>query len=109
MIVDTPADEQSAGVVVIVGTDGAAFTLIVTSEKHDKSEAVHLNTLAPTERPLTIVFGFVFETKVPVPETTLHVPVAGDEAAKVVDVTPHNDCTGPASQENSVVKLPASK
>ena len=89
-MVDTPAEEQSAGVVEIVGTTGEAFTLIVTSEKQDKSEAVHLKTLAPTESPFTIVFGSVFETKEPVPDTTLQVPVAGDEAAKVVDVTPHN-------------------
>ena len=38
---------------------------------------------------LLLVFGLVLETKVPEPETTLHVPVAGDTAAKVVDVILH--------------------
>jgi hypothetical protein len=63
----------------------------VTSEVQDKSAAVHLNTFVPTERPLTTVFGFVFETNVPVPETRLQVPVAGELAAKVVEVAAHND------------------
>ena len=65
------------------------FTVIVTSSEQLESEAVHLNIFAPIESPDTEDVGLVEFEKEPVPEIIDQVPVAGDEAANVVDVILH--------------------
>jgi hypothetical protein len=87
---DKVAPEQIAATDANVGVT-VEVTVMVTSEEQDKSEAVHLKTFAPIERPLTVVFGFVLDTNVPEPETTDQEPVAGETAARVADVVAHND------------------
>ena len=84
-VLNTKLSQQFTG----VGSTGCGATVIVTSAKQDKSEAVHLKTFAPEDNPFTTVFGSVLETNVPVPETTLQVPVAGEVAAKDVLVVAH--------------------
>jgi hypothetical protein len=62
------------------------ITTLSDEEVQGELLMVHLNIFAPEDKPLTSVAGlFAFE-KVPVPDTTLHVPVpdVGLFAPKVV-------------------------
>ncbi len=48
----------------------------------------HCSTTVPSDKPVTVVFGFVEEVKTAEPETTLHVPepVVGVFAVSVVEL-----------------------
>ena len=91
VIVAEPFDVHVGAVTLTIGTTGEVLTVIVTSSKQLKSLDVHLKTFAPADNPFTCVLGEVFDVKFPVPETTLQVPVAGEFAAKFVDVELHID------------------
>ena len=78
--------EHIAGTAVKVGIIGE-LTVIVTSSKQDKSEAVHRKTFVPKDKPVTPEVGLFAFAKVADPLVTDHVPVTGKTAAKVVFVT----------------------
>ncbi len=75
---------------VMVKATGASFTVMETSSKQDKSDAVQRNILVPVANPVTLEVKLEGVVMVPEPLILDQVPVAGAVAASVVDVAPHN-------------------
>ena len=92
--------EESSGIVTAVslttgGLIGQIDVVIVTSSKEFGQgglEIVQRKIFAPTDNPVTVVFGLLMFPKVPVPEIIVHVPVPveGELAYKATFIVLHN-------------------
>jgi hypothetical protein len=86
---------------VAVNEEGTTFgwvAVIVTLEAFEQVPLVivHLNTLAPVPRPVTVVLGLVGAVIVPLPLTNVHKPVPTLGVLPAIVAVAQTVCAGPA-------------